>query len=142
MTGHSIYPAYDDKYPTTLSEKIIKGLLREELGFDGVIVTDAIGMAAILKQWPLPQACAMAIKEQRGISMPVIFITGHGNIPMSVKGMKAGAVDFLPKPFTKLKLLDAITQAIAKNKVQIKEQAAISKFYILFPYDRPYIYAP
>jgi len=62
MTGHSIYPAYDDKYPTTLSEKIIKGLLREELGFDGVVVTDAIGMAAILKQWPLPKACAMSIK--------------------------------------------------------------------------------
>ncbi len=62
MTGHSVYPAYDDKYPTTLSERIIKGLLREELGFDGVIVTDAIGMAAILKQWPLPKACAMAIK--------------------------------------------------------------------------------
>ena len=61
MTGHSIYPAYDDKYPTTLSEKIIKGLLREELGFDGVVVTDAIGMAAILKQWPLPKACAMSI---------------------------------------------------------------------------------
>ena len=62
MTGHSVYPAYDDKYPTTLSEKILTGLLREELGFDGVIVSDAIGMAAILKQWPLPQACAMAIK--------------------------------------------------------------------------------
>lgn len=62
MTGHSIYPAYDDKYPTTLSEKILTGLLREELGFDGVIVSDAIGMAAILKKWPLPQACVMAIK--------------------------------------------------------------------------------
>ncbi len=62
MTGHSVYPAYDNKYPTTLSEKILTGLLREELGFDGVIVSDAIGMAAILKQWPLPQACAMAIK--------------------------------------------------------------------------------
>ena len=62
MTGHSVYPAYDDKYPTTLSEKILTGLLREELGFDGVIVSDAIGMAAILKKWPLPQACAMAIK--------------------------------------------------------------------------------
>ena len=62
MTGHSVYPAYDDKYPTTLSEKILTGLLREEMGFDGVIVSDAIGMAAILKQWPLPQACAMAIK--------------------------------------------------------------------------------
>jgi beta-N-acetylhexosaminidase len=62
MTGHSVYPAYDDKYPTTLSEKILTGLLRKELGFQGVIVSDAIGMAAILKKWPLPQACAMAIK--------------------------------------------------------------------------------
>lgn len=62
MTGHSVYPAYDDQYPATLSEKVLKGLLREELGFDGVIVSDAIGMAAILKQWPLPKACAMAIR--------------------------------------------------------------------------------
>jgi beta-N-acetylhexosaminidase len=62
MTGHSVYPAYDDKFPTTLSEKVLTGLLREELGFDGVIVSDAIGMAAILKQWPLPRACALAIK--------------------------------------------------------------------------------
>ncbi|UCD37082.1 MAG: hypothetical protein JSW54_09625 [Fidelibacterota bacterium] len=62
MTGHSIYPAYDDQYPTTLSEKLLTGLLRDELGFEGVIVSDAIGMAAILKKWPLPQACAMTIK--------------------------------------------------------------------------------
>lgn len=62
MTGHSVFPAYDDKYPATLSEKILTGLLREELGFKGVIVSDAIGMAAILKTWPLPRACAMAIK--------------------------------------------------------------------------------
>ena len=62
MTGHSVYPAYDDKFPTTLSERLLTGLLRNELGFDGVIVSDAIGMAAILKKWPLPQACAMAIK--------------------------------------------------------------------------------
>ncbi len=62
MTGHSVYPAFDSEYPTTLSEKILTGLLRGELGFNGVIVSDAIGMAAILKKWPLPQACAMAIK--------------------------------------------------------------------------------
>ena len=59
--------------------------------------------------------------------MPVIFITGHGNIPMSVKGMKAGAVDFLPKPFTKRKLLNAITLAISKSIIQNKEQAEIAK---------------
>jgi beta-N-acetylhexosaminidase len=62
MTGHSVYPAYDSKFPTTLSPTILTGLLRNELGFKGVIVSDAIGMAAILRKWPLPQACAMAIK--------------------------------------------------------------------------------
>jgi len=67
------------------------------------------------------------VMERRGISIPIVFITGYGDIPMSVKGMKAGAIDFLTKPFTKKKLLDAVTLAIAKNKVQIKEQAAISK---------------
>jgi FixJ family two-component response regulator len=67
------------------------------------------------------------LMERRGISIPIVFITGHGDIPMSVKGMKAGAIDFLPKPFAKKKLLDAITQAIVKNKAQNKEQAEISK---------------
>lgn len=62
MTAHTVYPAYDPDYPATLSKKILTDLLRGELGFDGVIVSDAIGMAAILKKWPLPKACAMAIK--------------------------------------------------------------------------------
>jgi len=67
---------------------------------------------------------AMAVRQ---LAIPIVFITGHGDIPMSVKGMKAGAVDFLPKPFTKKKFIGAITQAIAKNKVQIKEQAVLSR---------------
>jgi len=62
MTAHTIFPAYDEAYPATLSKKILTDLLRGEMGFNGVIVSDAIGMAAILKKWPLPQACAMAIK--------------------------------------------------------------------------------
>jgi len=62
MTAHTIFPAYDEEYPATLSEKILTDLLRGEMGFDGIIVSDAIGMAAILKKWPLPLACAMAIK--------------------------------------------------------------------------------
>jgi beta-N-acetylhexosaminidase len=62
MTGHSVYPSYDPDYPTTLSSVLLTDLLKGELGFDGVIVSDAIGMAAILKKWPLPVACAMAIK--------------------------------------------------------------------------------
>jgi beta-N-acetylhexosaminidase len=62
MTAHTIYPAFDKDYPATLSKKILTDLLRGEMGFKGVIVSDAIGMAAILKKWPLPLACAMAIK--------------------------------------------------------------------------------
>jgi beta-N-acetylhexosaminidase len=62
MTAHTIYPAYDKEYPATLSRKILTDLLRKEMKFDGVVVSDAIGMAAILKKWPLPQACALAIK--------------------------------------------------------------------------------
>jgi len=62
MTAHTIFPAFDKEYPATLSSKILVDLLRKEMGFKGVVVSDAIGMAAILKKWPLPQACAMAIK--------------------------------------------------------------------------------
>ncbi len=62
MTAHTIYPAFDKEYPATLSKKILTDLLRGEMGFKGVIVSDAIGMAAILKKWPLPLACAMAVK--------------------------------------------------------------------------------
>jgi beta-N-acetylhexosaminidase len=61
MTAHTIFPAYDKEFPATLSSKILVDLLRKEMGFQGVVVSDAIGMAAILKQWPLPKACAMAI---------------------------------------------------------------------------------
>jgi len=48
--------------------------------------------------------------------IPVIFITGHGDIPMAVRAMKAGAVDFLPKPFDAQALLDAIERALVKGR--------------------------
>ena len=78
----------------------------------------------------MPDINGLALQEAmaaRQLAIPIVFITGHGDIPMSVKGMKAGAVDFLPKPFTKKKLLDAVTIAILKSKIQSKEQTEISK---------------
>lgn len=50
-----------------------------------------------------------------GVLMPVILMTGHGDIPMSVRGMKAGAVDFLPKPFREQDMLDAVSTALARD---------------------------
>jgi FixJ family two-component response regulator len=78
----------------------------------------------------LPDISGLALQEiltRRGITIPIIFITGHGDIPMSVKGMKSGAIDFLPKPVTKKKLFNAIASAISKSTTQIKEQCEISK---------------
>ncbi len=57
-----------------------------------------------------------------GIHIPIIFITGHGNIPMSVKAMKSGAVEFLTKPFMDEELLNAIQQAVNRDRVARQEE--------------------
>jgi FixJ family two-component response regulator len=61
--------------------------------------------------------------EKEGIRIPIVFITAHGDIPMTSRAMKAGAVDFLPKPFQKQELLAAIRQALDRDRVRRKEQA-------------------
>jgi FixJ family two-component response regulator len=60
-------------------------------------------------------------------SIPIIFITGHGDIPMSVQAMKAGAADFLPKPFSDQELLDAIHAALEKDTLAREEREELSK---------------
>jgi FixJ family two-component response regulator len=57
------------------------------------------------------------------ISIPIIFITGHGDIPMSVRAMKAGAVEFLTKPFRDQDLLDAIQVGLERDRAQRRRQA-------------------
>src|SRR6201981_466507 len=67
-----------------------------------------------------------------GIRIPIIFITGHGDIPMSVKAMKSGAVEFLTKPFRDQDLLDAINLALDRDRVtrqQQSELAGLRKLY-------------
>jgi RNA polymerase sigma factor (sigma-70 family) len=61
----------------------------------------------------------------RGISIPIIFLTGHGTIPMSVQAMKTGAADFLTKPCDDKELLEAIDQAIEKNRREMSEKAEL-----------------
>jgi FixJ family two-component response regulator len=58
---------------------------------------------------------------KEGLALPVIFITGHGDIPMSVRAMKAGAVEFLTKPFHDQDLLDAIHAAIERDRKRRRE---------------------
>jgi FixJ family two-component response regulator len=63
-----------------------------------------------------------ALLANVGLPIPIIFITGHGDIPMSVKAMKAGAIDFLTKPFRDQDLLDAVTGALERDRERRKDE--------------------
>jgi FixJ family two-component response regulator len=63
--------------------------------------------------------------RERGVEIPIIFITGHGDIPMSVRAMKAGAVEFLTKPFRDQDLLDAIQQALETDRTTRSQRTAV-----------------
>jgi FixJ family two-component response regulator len=62
-----------------------------------------------------------------GIQIPIIFITGYGDIPMTVKAMKSGAVEFLTKPFQDQELLDAIRQALDRDRVTRQQNSSLAE---------------
>jgi FixJ family two-component response regulator len=64
---------------------------------------------------------------RNGHELPIVFMTGHGDVPMSVKAMKAGAVEFLIKPFRDQDLLDAVRIALERNREQRDKKQALSK---------------
>ena len=63
---------------------------------------------------------------ETGVKIPIIFITGHGDIPMTVKAMKSGAVEFLTKPFRDQDLLDAIHQALERDRKRFEHQTELA----------------
>jgi FixJ family two-component response regulator len=67
--------------------------------------------------------------QKRNFILPIIFITGHGDVPMSVKAMKAGAVDFLPKPVNDADLLGAIAQALGRAAHELARSAELGNVY-------------
>ena len=69
---------------------------------------------------------------EAGIHIPIIFMTGHGDIPMSVQAMKAGAVDFLTKPFRHQEMLHAVNRALAADRKRRAEEKTVSDLQVLF----------
>jgi FixJ family two-component response regulator len=64
--------------------------------------------------------------DRTGVNIPIIFISGHGDIPMTVRAMKAGAVEFLMKPLREQDLLDAVTQAIDRDRAARRQRAEMA----------------
>jgi FixJ family two-component response regulator len=78
----------------------------------------------------LPDVSGLELQRElaeANIQIPIIFITGHGDIPMSVRAMKAGAVEFLTKPFRGQELLDAIQEAIARDRAAWSKRAQFAE---------------
>ena len=71
MTAHIVYPELDGELPATLSRRILTGLLREELGYDGVVVSDALNMRAVADHWGAPEAALLSLKAGADLVMPL-----------------------------------------------------------------------
>ena len=91
----------------------------------------------------LPQMSGLDFQNrlaESGMHIPIIFITAHGDVPMSVKALKAGAVEFLTKPFRDQDLLDAIQQALQRDRATREQQADLldvhERYQTLTPRER------
>jgi len=89
----------------------------------------SVGPSCLILDVSLPGISGLDFQEQlrnADLQIPIIFITGHGDIPMSVRAMKSGAVEFLTKPVAGRNLLDAVQQALARDSVRRQEQADLA----------------
>lgn len=137
---HAVFTAADSPTVVILDDdpsvrKAI-GNLCESVG----LTVCAFGSTAEFLNWPVPDAPVCMVLDVRmpgengldfqlGLSkshaeISVVFITAHGDIPMSVRAMKAGAVEFLTKPFRDQDLLDAINSGLTKSRIRRTELAA------------------
>jgi len=90
----------------------------------------ADGPSCLVLDVRLPGLSGLDFQRQlaeASVPIPIIFITAHGDIPMSVKAMKSGAVEFLPKPFHDQDLLDAIQQALERDRTRRKQQNEVAE---------------
>ena len=125
-----VFVVDDDPSVRTSTERLVRSI-----GFK----VKTFGSAAEFLQSPQPDGPACLVLDVRmpgqsgldlqrelsgsGVHIPIIFMTGHGNIPMTVRAMKAGAVEFLTKPYRKNDLLNAIRAAIERDRTLRKERS-------------------
>lgn len=149
-------PPTDDRTVLVIDDDpLIRGALSSLFRSIGLSVITFASATELLER-PLPDVPSCLVLDVRlprlsgfdlqtelsrlGVKIPIIFVTGHGDIPMSVKAMKTGAVDFLTKPFRDQEMLDAVTGALERDlKRRREEQANLdirARFETLTPRER------
>lgn len=129
----------DDAAVRDSVELLLQSVGYHTIGFNSA---DAFNATVIVK-YPnclivdvrLPGLSGLGLQTQlanRGIKIPIIFVTGHGDIPMASQAMKAGAVNFLTKPFREQDLLDAIAEALERDRAQTAQEENVSILHSLF----------
>jgi RNA polymerase sigma factor (sigma-70 family) len=134
-----IVAVIDDDEPVRSSiEFLLQATGYNTIGFDSA---DAFS-SSILDNHPsclivdvrLPGLSGLGLQvllEKAGVQIPIIFITGHGDIPMASKAIKAGAINFLTKPFREQDLLDSVAEAIEQSRAQSERDAAKRRLHSL-----------
>ena len=119
----------DDESIRRAIEGLLKSVGLHSQGFGSaqefLVQRTGDGPSCLILDVRLPGLSGLDFQRQlsdAGVHIPIIFITGHGDIPMSVKAMKSGAVEFLTKPFRDQDLLDAVQQALARDRTWRHEQ--------------------
>ena len=128
-----VYVVDDDPSVRRSLERLFRSVGHECVSFSAA--TDFLGSkrrdapACLVLDVRLPGLSGLDLQRQMAeadVLIPIIFLTGHGDVPLSVRAMKAGAVDFLTKPFHEQELLDAVREALDRNRASILQQSETS----------------
>ncbi|MDF2617461.1 MAG: two component transcriptional regulator, LuxR family [Xanthobacteraceae bacterium] len=132
-----VYVVDDDASVRAALSSLLRSLDLEVRAFPGVdqfrAGADGTAPACLLLDVRMPGTSGLEFQDQLASfapDLPVIFITGHGDVPMSVRAMKAGAVDFLQKPWSEQAVLDAVFSALARSRAKAlasSEREALAK---------------
>ena len=134
VTKHTIFIVDDDEAVRGALEMLVKSVGMSAETFDSAIVFldqyDPTKSGCLILDIRMPMMGGLELQQElrnRKSALPIIFITGHGDIPMAVKAVKEGAVDFISKPFRDQELLDCINRAIRDLDKQYDRNLAKSK---------------
>ena len=135
----TVFVIDDDARMRAATERLLKsvGLHAESFATPKDFLTRKLpdGPSCLVLDVRLPGMSGLDVQRklaEAGIQMPVIFITGHGDIPMTVKAMKSGAVEFLTKPFRDQDLLDAIQEALQREREIRQQQREIRELKVRY----------